>query len=153
MLAWRAATRSTCSLSRHLQAPRRRIIHNASFSARPAGLASKFLFRKDGTPRSKVKGLVIGTCIALLLGGYLEVSNLGVTRHSRCRSLFNAHGDVRYAGLDPRLRPNELPLNMPRPHTMSRRRFWRCGSPGAVRCLIILSRALLLIHGRSLRRD
>ncbi|EDR04413.1 uncharacterized protein LACBIDRAFT_304683 [Laccaria bicolor S238N-H82] len=60
MLAWRAATRPTSSLSRNFQAPRRRIIHNASFSARPAGLASKFFFRKDGTPRSKVKGLVIG---------------------------------------------------------------------------------------------
>ena len=69
MLAWRAATRPTTSLSRHFQAPKRRVIQNASFSARPAGLASKVLFRKDGTPRSKVKGLAIGAWITLLLGG------------------------------------------------------------------------------------
>ena len=153
MLAWRAATWPTCSLSRHLQAHRRLIIHNVSFSARPAGLASKVLFRKDGTPRSKVKGLVIGTCIASLLGGYLGVSNSEVTRDFRCCSLFNAHVDVCHAGLDPRLRPNELPPNMPGPHPTSRWQFLRCRSPRAVRCLIILLRALLLIHGCSFRRD
>ena len=154
LVAWRANTRPACSLSRHLvQASRRRIIHNASFSARPAGLVSKILFRKHGTPRSKVKGLAIGMCITLLLSGYLEVSNSGVTRYFRCRSLFNAHIAVRHAGLDPRLRPNKLPLNMPRPHPTSQRQFWRCRFSRAVRCLVILPRALLLIHGRSLRRD
>ena len=62
---------------------------------------------------------------------------MGVTRNFRCCSFFNTHIDVCHAGPDPRLWPNELPLNMSRPHPTSRRRFWHCRSPGALRCLVI----------------